>query len=181
MKQAKAIFDEVHGSVDATADVNSQILIQEFLVGKEYAIDSVSRDGVHKVVTVWFEDFREANGIFDQYFGFKVLDPEDPLAKALVDYSNKVLTALGLQNGAANTEVKWLENEQAPCLVEVNARWAGINWDDGLAVEKACTGQDQVTATFDAFDRMPAVRPLKQNGAMLMLVNYQTGILRGIP
>merc|ERR1719387_3189739 len=187
MKQAKAIFDEVHGSVDATADVNSQILIQEYLVGKEYAVDSVSRDGVHKVVAVWFEDFREANGIFDQYYGFKLMDPNDELTKKIVKYGTGILDATGLRNGAANTEIKYLENEDEPCLMEINARWAGINWGDGLTVEEHCVGMDQIEATFtayldqDAFDRMPAVRPLKTHGAVLFGMNKRAGILKSIP
>jgi hypothetical protein len=188
MKQAKAIFDEVHGSVDATADVNSQILIQEYLVGREYAVDSVSRDGVHKVVAVWFEDFREANGVFDQYFGFKLMDPNDELTKKIVKYGTGILDATGLRNGAANTEIKILENDDdAPCLMEINARWAGINWGDGLTVEENCVGMDQIEATFksyldqDAFDAMPAVRPLSQHGAVVFGVNLRAGILKSIP
>lgn len=187
MKKAHEVFKGLSGSKEKFGGVNSLVLIQEYLQGREYAVDSVSRDGVHKVVTVWFEDFRPANGIFDQYFGFKVLDPADPFTQVIIDYSNKVLDALGVVNGAANTEIKFLEAENQPCLVEVNARWAGINWDDGLAVEHACTGIDQVTATFDAyldeeaFKQMPAVRAITQNGAMIMAVNYQGGILRGIP
>jgi len=187
MEQGRAVFDELDNSKEKFGGVNSLVLIQEYLQGREYAVDSVSRDGVHKVVTVWFEDFRPANGIFDQYFGFRTMDPADAKVKRMIEYSNKVLDALGLYNGAANLELKWLEDEDQPCLVEVNARWAGINWDDGLAVEKATTGIDQVTAAFyayldqEAFDKMPAVRPIKQHGAMIMAVNYETGVLRGIP
>jgi len=187
LEQAKSYWNNIHDSVDIYADVNKEILIQEYLRGREYAVDSVSRDGVHKVVAVWFEDFRPANGIFDQYFGFKLLDPADPLSQKIIDYSNKVLDATGLRNGAANTEVKWLDAEDTPCLVEVNARWAGVNWNDGLAVEKACVGQDQITATFDAyldqdaFDSMPAVRPLIQHGAVVFTINYQAGILTAVP
>jgi len=115
------------------------------------------------------------------------LDPEDEFTKVIIDYAKKVLVATGLHNGAANTEVKFLEEENQPCLVEINARWAGINWHDGLAVEKATVGLDQYTATFDAyldagaFERMPDVRPMIQHGAVVFGVNYRAGILRGIP
>jgi hypothetical protein len=186
MEQAKLVFDEVDQSSKENG-VSTKILVQEDLQGKEYAIDSVSRDGVHKVVTVWFEDFRPANGIFDQYYGFKVLDPEEPFTQRLIAYSNKVLDAVGLYNGGANLELKFLEDEDQPCLVEVNARWAGISWNDGLAVEKATTGTDQVAATFDAyldkdaFESMPAVRPITQWGAVIFTLNWRPGVLRGMP
>merc|ERR1719453_320003 len=175
MKQAKEIYQQMSGnSFKGVAGTVDTFLIQEYLKGREYAVDSVSRNGVHKVVAVWFEDFRPANGIFDQYFGFVLMDPEDPLTKTIVEYGNKVLDALGLHNGAANTEIKFLPAEQQPCLVEVNARWAGVNFHDALAVEDACTGNNQFAATFqayldkDAFDAMPAVRPISQYGAAWM-------------
>lgn len=44
------------------------ILVQEFLKGKEYVIDSVSRDGVHKCCMVWLYDKRPLNGAPFVYF-----------------------------------------------------------------------------------------------------------------
>jgi len=138
-------------------------------------------------VAVWFEDFRPANGIFDQYYGFKMLSPEDPKVKALIAYQAKALDALGVYNGASNMEIKWLDAEQQACLVEVNARWAGINWHDGLAVEQATVGENQIAAAFkaylskDEFEKMPAVRPLNKHGAVIFAINYQEGVLRGVP
>jgi len=192
LTEAKRIFDLMGkttyggGSGNAEGRVD-EFLIQEYLMGNEFAIDSVSRDGVHKVVAVWFEDFRPANGIFDQYFGFKLLDPAEDFTKKLIAYAEKSLDAIGLYNGAANTEVKWLEAEQQACLVETNARWAGINWNDGLGVEQAAVGNDQINAAFsayldgDAFEKMPAVLPLKKWGGMIFGINYQSGLLKAAP
>jgi glutathione synthase/RimK-type ligase-like ATP-grasp enzyme len=39
-----------------------ELLCQEYLQGKEYVVDNVSRDGVHKVVMVWVYDKRPVNG-----------------------------------------------------------------------------------------------------------------------
>lgn len=188
MKQAKEIFQQMSGnSFQGVAGTVDTFLIQEYLKGREYAVDSVSRDGVHKVVAVWFEDFRPANGIFDQYFGFKLLDPADEFTKKIIDYAKKSLDAIGLYNGAANTEIKYLEDEHQPCLVETNARWAGINWNDGLTVEQKALGNDQITAAFTAhldgpgFDKMPDVLSLKHQGAMIFGINYNAGLLTGVP
>merc|ERR1719160_666172 len=111
----------------------------------------------------------------------------EPFTQRLIAYSNKVLDAVGLYNGAANLELKFLEDEDQPCLVEVNARWPGISWNDGLAVEQATAGTDQVAAAFDAyldkdaFERMPAVHPIKQWGAVIFALNWRPGVLRGMP
>lgn len=187
LEQAKEQFFSVIGTKSTMGGSYAQVLVQEFLKGKQYAVDTVSRDGIHKVVTVWREDFRPANGAFNDYFGFKVLDPEDALSKMLIDYSSKVLDATGLYNGAANLEAVFLEDEQTPCLMEVNARWAGLGWTDGYAVEEKCVGTNQISATFDAFldpvafEQMPAVRPIKEHGGLVFGVNYVSGILKGIP
>merc|ERR1740117_1360144 len=186
MKQAKEIFDGLVGTTSATADVNTEVLVQEFLVGTEYAIDSVSRNGVNKIVAVWIEDFRPANGIFDQYFGMKLMDPALPETAAVIEYAVQVLKATGKNVGAANTEVKWLDDEQRPCLVEINDRWAGIGWHDGLAVEDRILGNNQINAAFAAFldgeefDAMPAVRPFLHglHGAFISAVNIHPGMLR---
>jgi hypothetical protein len=185
--EAKKFWDVEHGSVSKAKEVNTRLLIQEYLFGTEYAIDSVTRNGVHKVVDVWIEDFRPANGIFDQYFGFKLQDTADPKIARIIEYAHKVLTALGVENGATNTEVKWLDSEGQPCLVEVNARWAGMNWHDGLAVENACMGNNQITATFtsyldeEGFNAMPVVPPMKLYGASIASINYKPGIVKAVP
>jgi hypothetical protein len=187
LKQAEEIFSREVGSTSMFGKKIGKILIQEFLKGKEYVIDSASRDGVHKVVMVWYEDLRPGNGIFNLYFGFKVMDPKDQKTKAIIDYANKVLDATGLRNGAADMEVKWLEEEGGPCLVDLNARWTALMWHDGLALEKAIVGNDQITATVnayldaDAFNEMLPVPSVKQHGAIIFTNVFHTGMLKGIP
>merc|ERR1719217_173522 len=58
---------------------------------------------------------------------------------------------------------------------------------DGLGVEQAALGNDQITAAFsayldgEAFDKMPAVYPLKKWGGMIFGINYQNGLLKAAP
>merc|ERR1719446_1277758 len=136
---------------------------------------------------VWNEDLRPGNGHFDLYFGFKVMDPKDQKTMAIMDYANKVLDATGLQNGASNMEVMWLEDEGTPCVVDLNARWSALMWDDGLELEKVISGNDQITATMnawldgDAFAAMPAVPEIKQHGAIVFGNAPFTGILTANP
>merc|ERR1719195_2109571 len=136
---------------------------------------------------VYNEDLRPGNGIFNLYYDFKTMDPNDQKTKAIIDYANKVLDATGLQNGAADMEVFWLEEEETPCVVDLNARWTALMWHDGLALEKAIVGNDQITATInayldgDAFNEMPLVPPLRQRGAIIFTNVWHTGILSGVP
>lgn len=45
------------------------MMMQEFLDGEEYVVDSVSLDGEIKTVAVWHYDKRPLNGQFNVYFG----------------------------------------------------------------------------------------------------------------
>jgi len=74
--QAEAIFKAEVGSTSRFGEGIGSMLIQELLRGKEYVVDSVSRDGVHKIVTVWNEDLRPGNGVDNLYYGFKMMNPE---------------------------------------------------------------------------------------------------------
>jgi len=187
MKQAEDIISSEVGSESSFGEKIGQLLIQEFLHGKEYVIDSASRDGVHKVQIVWHEDLRNVNGVFDLYFGFKAMDPEEQKTKIIIDYANKVLDVTGFRNGAADMEVIWVEGEATPCVIDLNARWTALMWHDGLALEKEIVGTDQITATItayldgDAFDKMLPVPSLKQHGALFFPEIFRTGILRGVP
>lgn len=187
MEQAQAVFMGEVGTRSSFGDAITEILIQECLQGKEYVVDSASRDGVHKIAMVFDEDLRPGNGIFDLYFGFKVSDPKDKKIAAIIDYANKVLDATGFKNGAADMEVFWLEDEGTPCVVDLNARWTALMWEDGLNLEQAITGHDQITATMnawldgDAFAAMPAVPEIKQHGAIVFGNAPFTGILTANP
>ena len=54
----KTAFETINGKVNGLGSVNEGALVQEFLDGTEYVIDTVSRDGVHKVIAIWEYDKR---------------------------------------------------------------------------------------------------------------------------
>ena len=88
--------------------LNEGVLVQEFLDGIEYVVDSVSRDGVHKTTAVWEYDKRSINGANFVYFGMRIMDASEPVAKVLIDYSNSVLDAL---------EIVSMIAEPVPCFM----------------------------------------------------------------
>ena len=49
VEEVKRGFDKINGAINGLGVVNEGVLLQEFLEGKEYVVDSVSRDGRHKV------------------------------------------------------------------------------------------------------------------------------------
>ena len=165
------------------ASARSAVLVQEFLPGTEYVVDTASRDGEHKVVLLWRYDKRSANGKEFVYFGESPLDSSSAEAKVLIPYALAVLAALGVVHGPAHTEIVLTPSENgtlSPCLVEVNCRCHG---GSGLWVplaERLCDGISQVSAAADAYldanaftalPRLPA-SPYHRHGAFVCLVSH---------
>jgi len=163
------------------------VLCQEFLKGKEYVIDCVSRDGVHKCVMVWVYDKRPTNGAAFVYYGMIPVAADSEIAKLLITYTKGVLDALKLHNGPTHGEV--MMTSDGPCLVEMNCRSHG--WDGSwVPLAKMLTGgYSQPDVALDshvdgsAFAKIPEVypSPLKAAGQNVMLVSFFSGTVRRTP
>merc|ERR1712039_567216 len=125
-EEAKAHFQLLMESQRKCGSQGAAVLCQEFLKGKEYVVDHVSRDGVHKCVMVWEYDKRPTNGAAFVYYGMIPVDSNTELAKVLIKYTEGVLDALKLDNGPSHGEVM-MGPDNVPCLVEMNCRSHG--WD----------------------------------------------------
>ncbi|GBQ24708.1 hypothetical protein AA12717_1864 [Gluconacetobacter sacchari DSM 12717] len=139
--ETRTAADALLGTIDFFGNDNTTVLVQEFLQGAEFMVDTVSRDGTHYVTGVW-QAWRQRSG--------KVLplqadaaDPASSEAQRVVAYCSDVLDALGVANGPAHTEIM-LVSGRGPVLVELNARFHG-SLDLGYA--RRVFGIDQVTET----------------------------------
>jgi biotin carboxylase len=163
------------------------VLCQEFLRGKEYVVDHVSRDGIHKCVAVWVYDKRPANGNAFVYFGCVPVDSSSTEAKILISYTRRVLDALDIKNGPSHAEI--MMTNDGPCLVEMNCRAHGGdgNWRPLWVALNG--GYSQVETTVDAYlesrafqitpDRPPS--PFKAHGQEVILVSFSRGKVKSTP
>jgi len=122
--EAKEHFEVLMKSQMVNGGHCPAVLCQEFLKGKEYVVDSVSRDGIHKTTMIWVYDKRPANGSAFVYFGCVPVDSNSEVAQILISYTRGVLDALGFKNGPSHGEVMMTEN--GPCLVEMNCRGTSL-------------------------------------------------------
>ncbi len=99
-------------------------LAQECLIGQEYFIDTFSEKGKHWISGIqrYQRDLTSGSPI-NRYA--EMIDPEELSAKICIEYVLEVLSALGLQNGFAHTEVMLTAN--GPRLIEVNPRISGAH------------------------------------------------------
>lgn len=129
--EALTAFGRIMGTMNGIGLHNECVLVQEYLKGKEYVVDKVSRDGVHKLVGIWEYEKRSVNGANFVYFGMRLMSPDSEKMQIMVRYADKVLDALGIMHGPSHMEVmldNWGTAEEpqfVPCLVEVGARCQG--------------------------------------------------------
>lgn len=181
LAECHTALDVIQGKVNSLGLTNAATLVQEYLEGTEYVIDTVSRDGVHKVVAAWEYDKRRVNGADFVYFGLLLKPVTGPVMEALVSYVCQVCDALGLMNGPGHAEVKLLPGN-VPVLVEIGSRCHGGN-GSYLGLVNRCIGYNQVDVTLDAyispkaFHNLPfAPTTLTCYGAEAMLVTYTEGL-----
>ena len=119
----RSAFRSVLSSTTVFNGVNTEVLVQSYLEGTEYIVDTVSVDGHPYICGVWrYEKRLLANGkpIYNRDI---LLPPDTPVVADLVAYTRTVLDVLHIQHGPAHTEL--IVTEAGPALVEVGARVNG--------------------------------------------------------
>jgi len=144
-EELRQAFERVYGKENQLELFNSSVLVQEFVEGTEYAVDTVSRCGRHFVTDIWRYGKRWLDGAPVYDFG-ALIRSDSPEAILLSEYVNKVLDALGIAYGPAHSEIKLTPN--GPTLIESGARMAG----KGIPrFAKHCVGLSQIELTVDAY------------------------------
>lgn len=141
---------EAYRSLIGTEDIfsvrNDAVVAQEYLVGTEYSVNTVSRDGRHHLCDIWKATQITANGVLDLCDGLVLLPHEGERVETVVAYCEQVLDAMGIRHGPAHLDVKLTPS--GPCLIEVGARMGG-GWTDHYA--RMGTGESQLNWTVDAY------------------------------
>ncbi len=109
---------------DGFGRVGGEILIQEFIGGTEYIVDSLSCNGKHMITDIWvYSKIRADDGTLAYDYAKLVKDLE-PGHTQMVQYMYSVLDAVDMKWGLCHSEVKI--DKKGPVLIEVNARPIGL-------------------------------------------------------
>jgi len=185
--EAKEHFNKLLVHQKVNGGVCELVLCQEYLKGKEYIVDQVSRDGVHKTMMVWVYERKRANNSQFVLYSILPIDPQSEEAQALIPYAQGVLDVLGVKNGPTHGEV--IITDDGPCLVEMNCRANGGDGTWGPLCRALTGGYSQIEASVDAyldkqaFACLPALppSPFKANGLQIHLVSYKGGTVKSAP
>ncbi|WP_405644310.1 ATP-grasp domain-containing protein [Streptomyces sp. NBC_00019] len=115
-------------------------LVEEYLRGPEYSVETLSRDGEHRIVGIT-EKLLGAPPLFVEVGHVHPAPLPPERRRAVEDLTTELLTACGYRFGPAHTEVIW--TEAGPRIVESQARLGGdriprlIELATGLDIEQA--------------------------------------------
>ncbi|WP_175411362.1 ATP-grasp domain-containing protein [Streptomyces sp. TRM64462] len=113
----------VLAGLDYFGNPNPSAVVQKFLFGTEYMVNTVAVDGVHKVSDIWLSAKTPGPTGAPLYAYQQPLPVTDPRVDVLTDYVIPAVTALGITNGAAHSEV--MLTPDGPVLIETGARLMG--------------------------------------------------------
>lgn len=125
---------------------NHGLLVQEFLEGTEFIINSVSANGHHYITDIW--QSYKGQGPKDRiiYAYEELIEGDSQTSLLISDYVKQVLDALEIKWGPAHTEL--IMTKQGPILLETGARVSGLANPDALT---QATGNNQVALSTTAF------------------------------
>ncbi|MEV6521143.1 ATP-grasp domain-containing protein [Longispora sp. NPDC051575] len=157
---------------------DATVLVEEFLVGPEVSVETVTVDGATTVVGVTDKAITGATSFVEAGHAFPAPVPAAD-REAAVDLALAALAALGVDRAVAHTEVKL--TARGPYVVEVNLRPAGNSITE---LVRRVTGVDLPGAYLDVvlgFDPDLTVRDTGVGGAAIaFLVPSRTGRVRAV-
>lgn len=116
------------------------VLMESFLDGDEYSVESFSENGEHRILAIT-KKYKYDNTFIEQGHGIPA-ELEVIQESQIIDYITKVLSALGIENGPAHSEI--ILTSEGPILVESHTRVGG---DLIHEIIELATGVDVLTFT----------------------------------
>ncbi|MFG2607155.1 ATP-grasp domain-containing protein [Streptomyces sp. NPDC048514] len=139
-------FEAIIGKTNLMLRANETVLVQEYLDGDEYIINTVSRDAKHWFTDAWISRKTVGEGKRKIYDLEDLLAPGDPAIARIFPYVADCLDALGITDGPAHSEL--ILTADGPVLLETGARVSGLA--NPAALDR-CTGANQVSLTLDCY------------------------------
>ena len=138
-------FDTTIGTTNLFGITNSELVVQEYLPGPEYMVNTMSVAGRHFVTDMWLGVDTDEEEISTDLYA-ELVHPGGECHSAVAEYVRAVLNCTGVDTGPAHVEVRY--TPAGPALVELGARLQGAL--SPRSVHRA-TGFDPIELTVDAY------------------------------
>ena len=147
------------------------VMIQEYIDGTEYIVNTVSCNGVHRMTDLWMYNKVAIGSEGNAYDYARLMTRLEPGHRALIEYAYQVLDALGYTYGPSHGE--YMVDEEGPVLIEAGARPMGGGFSMDLL--DACLGHHLTDCAMDSYlnpERFEEARLAPYRPAMEMMIKY---------
>ncbi len=142
----RAKFSALLGSVNRLGFTNDKLVVQEYLRGVEYAVDTASFAGRHSVASVCRYNKTDNGPFMAIYDTMEWMAPDFADADVLKEYAVKVLDAVGMRYGTSHIEI--MLTKDGPRLVEIGARPHGGGHPQFCRVATGDSQVDRIARSF---------------------------------
>jgi biotin carboxylase len=182
-EEAMTAYKALLGAVNILMERNHGVVAQEYLIGTEYAVNTVSCEGRHRVTDIWRYSKLSVHGVIDRHAGAHSIPADAAERYVLTSYATSVLDVLGVRYGPAHLEV--MLTPTGPCLVEAGIRLCGA---DAAYYAEQVAGESQLGWTVAAYTdpqhfltTWEQPQRIERHAAMAYLTSPVAGILRSYP
>lgn len=121
--------NELTEAIEYAQQYNDELVIEEYINGNEYSVESISFHGTHQVVQIT----QKVTSGFPHFVELEHHQPAlipDSLKDRVSKIVDKILTVVGYTDGATHIEIK-IDNDKI-YLIEINPRGGGDHISDTL-------------------------------------------------
>lgn len=154
------VFQSSLGATNKLGIRNETLVVQQYVEGVEYVVDTFSYHGVHTVTDVCKYTKIHNGAHFAVYDTMEWLRPGDPSVPRLVDYARDVLDSVGVRYGPAHVEI--MDTEDGPVLIELGARAHGGGHPRYCLIATEDSQIERTVRFFDGDDDIPLDYQLAQ-------------------
>ena len=116
----REIFKSMLGKYNRLGIINDSLIVQEYVFGTEYVVDTISVAGKHSVCDICKYTKINNGSYMAIYENLKWLPNTIPNYDKIINYTYGVLDAVGMRYGAAHVELMFTKD--GPKLIELGAR-----------------------------------------------------------
>lgn len=174
-------FNKIINKINLMGTKNNEALVQSFLKGTEYVVNSVSCEGKHYITDIWECKKRivDNRAIYDKE---ELISANGEIQSRLTAYIFQVLEALNIKYGAAHSEV--MLTPEGPILLETGARIGGaVN----PRIHKECFGHNQIDLCIDSyldsktfFEKTKSPYKISKYLYVVMAISQKEGLIKNI-
>jgi biotin carboxylase len=146
-KELIEAFEAVIGTTNFCGVVNTELVVQEYLSGPEYIVNTMSVNGEHFVTDIWLGIDEEEEALSADLYA-RLIHPGEQHYEELTNYVKEVLSCVGINTGPSHVEVRY--SPKGPVLIEIAARLSGAISQKAFSL---ATGLNPIELAVDCYVR----------------------------